>query len=82
MGLAWCCLMLAAVQEPTPQPVDSRLEQVTVFPQKALVERVFEVSSERAGEKRQSVVNDMTINLQVVAPSACSSELSKYRAGS
>lgn len=50
MGLAWCCLLLATAQEPATQPVDSRLEQVTVFPHKALVERVFEVSSERAGE--------------------------------
>ena len=50
MGLAWCCLVLATAQEPATQPVDSRLEQVTVFPQKALVERVFEVSSQRAGE--------------------------------
>lgn len=55
MGLAWCCMVLAAAQEPTPQPVDSRLEQVTVFPQKALVERVFEVSSERAGELEVTV---------------------------
>ncbi|MCH2100938.1 MAG: DUF4139 domain-containing protein [Planctomycetes bacterium] len=50
MGLAWCSLLLVAAQEPTPQLVDSRLEQVTVFSQKALVERVFEVASERAGE--------------------------------
>lgn len=48
--MALACLILGAVQEPAPQLVDSRLERVTVFPQKALVERVFEVSSDRVGE--------------------------------
>lgn len=48
--MAWLCLVLGGLQEPVLQPTDSRLERVTVFPNKALVERVFEVSSERAGE--------------------------------
>lgn len=50
MLTAWLCLIVGALQEPALQPTDSRLERVTVFPTKALVERVFEVSSERAGE--------------------------------
>ena len=50
MLTAWLCLIVGALQEPALQPTDSRLERVTVFPMKALVERVFEVSSERAGE--------------------------------
>jgi uncharacterized protein (TIGR02231 family) len=50
MLTAWLCLIVGALQEPALQPTDSRLERVTVFPRKALVERVFEVSSERAGE--------------------------------
>jgi uncharacterized protein (TIGR02231 family) len=50
MLTAWLCLIVGTLQEPALQPTDSRLERVTVFPRKALVERVFEVSSERAGE--------------------------------
>jgi uncharacterized protein DUF4139/uncharacterized protein DUF4140 len=37
-------------QGPIPQSVDSELQRVTVYPGRALVERVFEVSHDRAGE--------------------------------
>ncbi|MAW60199.1 MAG: hypothetical protein CMJ94_05115 [Planctomycetes bacterium] len=49
-GSLWSCLLLLSAQGAAPQPVDSRLEMVTVFPEKALVQRVFEVSSDRVGE--------------------------------
>lgn len=44
-------VLLGLAQQDAPETIDSRLERVTVFPQKAMVERVFEVSAERAGEK-------------------------------